>query len=103
MRILQQQVVRFNMHTVRQALEQINGAYALIILEDSANPGGDSHAVCAYVGGNGEDACFFDPNYGEYAFSDRDDFFTFFHFFTNFVYHRYFRFDTCEIVRVWTV
>ncbi|TQV82665.1 hypothetical protein FKG94_08030 [Exilibacterium tricleocarpae] len=69
---------------VRNELSRIRDGYALIIIE-SQNVS-YSHAVAAYIGT--QDACFFEPNYGEYWFSHRSDFFDFFHFFSNFFYRR---------------
>ena len=101
--ILGQNVVPMSNAALRPALERINGAYALIILERQNGP--DSHAVAAYIGGDGEDACFFDPNYGEFWFPNREDFFFFFHLFSNFCYHRNHRhnigLDRCEVVRIY--
>ncbi|BFM13250.1 hypothetical protein R50072_34030 [Simiduia litorea] len=45
------------------------------------------HAVAAWMGGRGEDAAFFDPNYGEFWFEDKEMFFLFFQAF----YRKYYR------------
>lgn len=88
---------------LRPELERVNGAYALMII-DSPNVA-DSHAMAAYIGGRNEDACFFDPNYGEFWFENREDFFFFLHLMTNFCYHRNHQhnigFDRCKIVRIY--
>ncbi|MEE2733565.1 MAG: YopT-type cysteine protease domain-containing protein [Pseudomonadota bacterium] len=88
---------------LRTELERIHGGYAMIILK-SRNVR-ESHAIAVYIGEQGGDACFFDPNFGEYWFPNRDDFFFFLHLFANFVYHRNHRdnvgFDSHEIIRVW--
>lgn len=46
-----------------------------------------AHAVAVWVGGRGEDAAFFDPNYGEFWFQDKEQFFLFFQSF----YRKYYR------------
>ena len=95
--------IPMNSTALRTELEQINGGYALIILQSRNMQ--ESHAIAAYIGQQGEDVCFFDPNYGEFWFPDRNDFFFFLHLFSNFVYHRNHRdaigFDRYEIIRVW--
>ncbi len=87
---------------LRTSLEKITGGYALIIVGKRA---GSAHAIAVYVGGRGEDACFFDPNYGEIWFEDRTDFFFFLHLMLNFCYHRNHRtnhdYDQCKIVRIY--
>ena len=94
--------VPMNAGTLKTELEQITGGYAMIILK-SRNIR-ESHAIAAYIGAHGQDVCFFDPNYGEFWFRNRDDFFFFLHLFANFVYHRNHRdaigFDSYEIIRV---
>ena len=58
-------------------------AYALIALE---GPRG-GHAVAAWIGARGEDACFFDPNFGEYWFENKQDFFKFLRLFAQNLYN----------------
>lgn len=104
MRILQQHHnVPMSLSPLKRTLRQINGAYALIILGSPQRR--ESHAVAAYIGGRGEDACFFDPNYGEFWFQRRRKFMEFFHFFSNFIYRRnhtsHMGFDNYHIVRIW--
>lgn len=64
-------------------LEKVSGAYALIALE---GPRG-GHAVAAWIGARGEDACFFDPNFGEYWFENKQDFFKFLRLFAQNLYN----------------
>lgn len=64
-------------------LEKVSGAYALIGLR---GPRG-GHAVAAWIGARGEDACFFDPNFGEYWFEDKQDFFKFLRLFAQNLYN----------------
>ena len=61
-----------------------SGGYAMLIIKGQRVT--YSHAVAAYIGTH--DACFFDPNYGEFWFSQKSDFFKFFHFFSAFFYRK---------------
>ncbi|OZG72776.1 hypothetical protein BTA51_14745 [Hahella sp. CCB-MM4] len=95
--------IPMNSNALKAELDRIKGGYALIIL--SGQNTRDSHAIAAYIGQDGEDVCFFDPNYGEFWFQDRDDFFFFLHLFSNFVYNRNHRhntgFNRYEVVRIY--
>ncbi|WP_444959406.1 YopT-type cysteine protease domain-containing protein [Microbulbifer sp. ZKSA002] len=95
-----------NRDSLRQRLEQINGAYALIEMWSNRDHTQGSHAVAAWIGapssaGQKQDACFFDPNFGEFWFEDKEDFYFFFHLVSNMHYRALFKFDSWMIDRVW--
>jgi len=95
--------IPMNSGALKTELERIQGGHVLIILDGQRANG--SHAISAYIGQNGEDVCFFDPNYGEYWFQNRNDFFFFLHLFSNFCYghnhQRHTGFNRYEIVRLY--
>ena len=95
--------VPMNIAALSAELEQINGGHALVFLKGRNVR--ESHAIALYIGRQGEDVCFFDPNFGEFWFQNREEFFFFLHLFSNFVYHRNHRnaigFDSYEVIRVW--
>lgn len=71
-------------YDIAHQLRNVRSAYAYISFGRFA---GSGHAVAAWVGASGEDVCFFDPNYGEYWFQNKTDFFRFFPVF----YQRYYK------------
>ena len=74
-------------------LDKVSGAYAMIVLH---GPRG-GHACTAWIGGRGEDACFFDPNFGEYWFEDKRNFFRFLRLFAQNFYNARMGMDRYEI------
>ena len=74
-------------------LEKVSGAYAMIVLHGA----GGGHAFAAWIGGRGEDACFFDPNFGEYWFEDKQNFFRFMRLFAQNLYNARMGMDRYEI------
>ena len=74
-------------------LEKVSGAYAMIVLHGA----GGGHAFAAWIGGRGEDACFFDPNFGEYWFEDKQNFFRFLRLFAQNLYNARMGMDRYEI------
>ncbi len=69
---------------IAQALQRAKGKahYAYITFGGKVMGSAAGHATAAYIGGpsygSSGDAVFFDPNYGEYWFQNKADFFTFF-------------------------
>jgi YopT peptidase len=66
-------------HDIVNAMRKYNTCYVRVNFGGKRKPG---HAVAAWLGqptrDRGGDACFFDPNYGEFWFEDKADFFAFF-------------------------
>ncbi|WP_444917437.1 YopT-type cysteine protease domain-containing protein [Microbulbifer sp. JMSA003] len=95
----------------RLELAKINGAYASILLSYSSmrRPNervADAHSMAAWVGAPTfnqlqQDALFFDPNFGEFWFQDREHFFLFFNILLTRYYRPKFGYDSCLIDRVW--
>jgi YopT peptidase len=65
-----------------QALRRVCGSYAMI---DFGPVSGSGHSTAAWIGGptysSDGDACFFDPNVGEFYFEDKENFFKWFEVF----------------------
>ncbi|AWF81680.1 hypothetical protein BTJ40_13060 [Microbulbifer sp. A4B17] len=106
LRVLSSATGRSNRDSLRQRLEQINGAYALIEMWSSRDRSQGSHAVAAWVGvqsldGQKQGACFFDPNFGEFWFEDKEGFYFFFHLVSNMHYRARHKFDSWKIDRIW--
>jgi YopT peptidase len=62
-------------HDIVGQLKKFQACYANIGIRADLKTG---HALAAWIGGYKEDACFFDPNYGEFWFRNKQDFFNFF-------------------------
>ncbi|WP_444914032.1 YopT-type cysteine protease domain-containing protein [Microbulbifer sp. TRSA007] len=108
LRVLSSATGRSNRDSLRQRLKQINGAYALIEMCSSRDQSQGAHAVAAWVGaqsfgGQKQGACFFDPNFGEFWFEDKEDFYFFFHLVSNMHYRAEHKFDLWKIDRIWKV
>ena len=84
LQIRSEQTSTTGLKPLHSKLSLIRDGYAMIIMKGRETS--CAHAVVAYIGT--EDACFFDPNYGEYWFPRRRDFFNFFHFFSAFFYRK---------------
>ena len=71
-----------NWEKLTQDLLKVSGAYIMLgLLEPQSG-----HAVTAWIGARNEDACFFDPNYGEFWFEERVNFYRFFRSFVINIY-----------------
>jgi YopT peptidase len=62
-------------HDIVGHLKKFQACYANIGIRADVAVG---HALAAWIGGYNDDACFFDPNYGEFWFRNKQDFFNFF-------------------------
>lgn len=82
-----------------KALRKVSGCYAQIDFGGS----GVGHATAAWIGGpsygSGGDACFFDPNAGEFWFEDKQKFFEWFRIFYSASYEGF----PCRFNKRWSV
>lgn len=69
-------------HDIVLGMRKFNSCYARVNFGGTAFFKGAGHAVAVWLGqpsyASGGDALFFDPNYGEFWFKDKQDFFAFF-------------------------
>ena len=65
-------------NSIAEDLERYSSCYVRISFGGTAFGMEAGHAVAVWLGATNEDACFFDPNYGEYWFENKNDFFRFF-------------------------
>lgn len=69
-------------HDIALAMRKFNSCYARVNFGGTAFFKGAGHAVAVWLGqpsySSAGDALFFDPNYGEFWFKDKQDFFRFF-------------------------
>ena len=78
-----------NVDNIKDGMEQTQNAFVLIVISSSNRNVRSSHAVAAWLGQDDADgARFYDPNYGEFSFASKENFYFFFHMLVQLKYGR---------------